>query len=109
MTVYVDDAHIAARVGRHSSTWCHLWTDSDDQTELHESAARLGLRRSWFQRSATRPDDVTLMHYDLTAGKRAHAVRLGAVEISWQDAVEQRRRRRTALPAPQLSQRQSRG
>ncbi len=56
--------------------WCHMATDGDI-TELHHMAARLGLRRSWFQvsRSGRFP------HYDLTPRKRALAVRLGAVEI----------------------------
>ena len=47
MTVYVDDAHIPATVGRHTSSWCHLTADSPE--ELHEFAGRLGLRRSYFQ------------------------------------------------------------
>jgi hypothetical protein len=47
MTVYVDDARIPARRGRLSSTWSHLFADTED--ELHEFEARLGLRRSWFQ------------------------------------------------------------
>ena len=47
MTVYVDDARIPARVGRWDSSWSHLFADTQD--ELHAFAARLGLRRSWFQ------------------------------------------------------------
>ncbi|WP_122711357.1 DUF4031 domain-containing protein, partial [Pseudomonas viridiflava] len=43
MTVYVDEEGIRWR-GRE---WCHLVADSLD--ELHAFAARLGLRRSWFQ------------------------------------------------------------
>lgn len=38
-------------------------------------AARIGLRRAWFQ------DESTFAHYDLTATKRALAVAAGAVEI----------------------------
>jgi hypothetical protein len=56
---------------------CHLIADSNE--ELHAFAARLGLRRSWFQPSASGP------HYDLTAGRRATAVRLGALELSDRD------------------------
>jgi hypothetical protein len=53
---------------------CHLITDGPNE-ELHAFAARLGLRRGWFQPSPSGP------HYDLTASKRALAVRLGAVEL----------------------------
>jgi hypothetical protein len=53
---------------------CHLITDGPNE-ELHTFARRIGLRRAWFQASASGP------HYDLTAGKRALAVRLGAVEL----------------------------
>jgi hypothetical protein len=47
MTVYVDNSNIAATVGRHASRWSHL--TADDKEELHAFAARLGLRRSYFQ------------------------------------------------------------
>jgi hypothetical protein len=53
---------------------CHLITDGPNE-ELHRFALRLGLRREWFQASASG------CHYDLTAGKRALAVRLGAVAL----------------------------
>lgn len=44
MTVYVDDMRVPARVGRINARWSHLMADTDE--ELHEFAARLGLRRS---------------------------------------------------------------
>jgi Protein of unknown function (DUF4031) len=51
MAVYVDDAGILAEVRNgsrvHVSRWSHLTADT--QEELHEFAARLGLRREWFQ------------------------------------------------------------
>lgn len=55
MTIYVDNAGIAADVtdpttGRtYSSRWCHLFSFEIDQTELHEFARRIGMRRAWFQ------------------------------------------------------------
>lgn len=52
---------------------CHLIADTLD--ELHAFAARLGLKRAWFQDAASAP------HYDLTAKRRLAAVRLGAVEL----------------------------
>ena len=58
MTVYVDDAAIAATVGRITSRWSHLI--ADDQAELHSFAARLGLRRAWFQDPLTKTTGVRL-------------------------------------------------
>jgi hypothetical protein len=91
VTVYVDDANIPATVGRLRSQWSHLI--ADDQAELHAFATRLGLRRAWFQDPTVngRPRAVPgsraaeNWHYDLTAGKRAQAVRLGAVAVSWRE------------------------
>ena len=81
MTVYVDelrDYTKTARIKRLPSThWAHLTADTRE--ELHAFAARLGLRRAWFQDHATR------WHYDLTPGKRALAVRLGARQITWRE------------------------
>lgn len=50
---------------------CHLIADSVD--ELHAFAARIGLRRSWFQEKST-------PHYDLTAKRREAALNIGAIE-----------------------------
>lgn len=73
MSVYVDPVMPCIR----NKNWrydycCHLVGDTT--AELHSFAARLGLRRSWFQSK-------TIPHYDLTVNKRRQAVRLGAVEI----------------------------
>ena len=59
---------------RNSHRWSHLSSTSDDAdfSELHAFAARLGLKRRWFDGD----------HYDVTPGKRWQAVRLGAVEIT---------------------------
>ena len=54
---------------------CHMFTDSVDLGELHEMAASIGMKRSWFQPHRIAP------HYDLTPSRRAEAVRLGAVEV----------------------------
>jgi hypothetical protein len=43
--------------------WCHM-------------AARLGLRRAWFQDKPTHP------HYDLTSAKRAQAIQYGVQAVS---------------------------
>ena len=70
-----EQAAQAARVGaRNGNRWSHLTSTPDDDPDfakLHEFAARIGMKRSWFQGD----------HYDLTPSKRAMAVRLGAVEV----------------------------
>jgi hypothetical protein len=66
--------------------WCHMATDSDLE-ELHQMAARLGLRRVWFQNTPTHP------HYDLTPGKRA------ASHPTWRPGGEYSRTLTTLLPA----------
>lgn len=54
---------------------------ADTVEELHRFAHRIYLRPSWFQNHHLLP------HYDLTAGKRALAVRNGAVEQDRHAAV----------------------
>jgi hypothetical protein len=74
MGVYVDPLMRCIRTKRwqHDKA-CHLV--ADELGELHAFARRLGLHPEWFQTPERLP------HYDLTEGKRAAAVRLGAVEI----------------------------
>lgn len=74
MAVFVD----SLIVGIPSQRWpfryhCHLVADTPD--ELHVFAAKLGLKRHWYQHT-------TVPHYDLTEGKRKLAVRFGAIELS---------------------------
>ena len=91
MTVYVDDASIAATVGPHTSRWSHLFADT--RGELHDFADALGLRREWFQ------DAATTWHYDLTEGKRARAIQLGAAAVTWREGADIIRERRERLAA----------
>ncbi len=91
--VYVDDARIPATVGRVVGRWSHLTADT--RTELHAFAARIGLRREWFQ---DKPNG--LWHYDVTETKRAAAVRAGAGEVSWRDRTVWMRPGREGRPAP---------
>ena len=65
---------------------CHLTTDGALE-ELHAFAAKIGMRRSWFQDHALAP------HYDLTPPRRELAIRLGAIFVG---ARDQGRRRREA-------------
>jgi hypothetical protein len=81
MAVYVDDAFVAGDWGRWTGGG-HMQADSVE--ELHAFAARIGLRRSWFQ---TRPGRPEHDHYDLTRGKRAQAIAAGAVAETWRDAA----------------------
>lgn len=67
MTVYVDDECIEWR----GKVWCHMVADTPD--ELHVFAARIGLRRAWFQSKSVYP------HYDVTLSVRSKALQLGAV------------------------------
>jgi len=86
MSVYVDELF---KCGGISPKWpydeaCHMTADSVD--ELHAFAAKLGLKREWFQQGRILP------HYDLTRKKRAQAVRLGAVEVTGREMVQLMRR-----------------
>lgn len=75
MTVYVDD--MRAKYGR--MTMCHMIADTE--AELHAMADAIGVDRRWYQKNASRP------HYDISLGKRAKAVELGAVEVTWRQCA----------------------
>lgn len=81
MAVYIDDAFTHGQWG--------MWTggghlQADTEEELHAFAARLGLKRAWFQ-GHMRPE---LVHYDLTRSKRDQALRLGAVAETGREAAK---------------------
>lgn len=82
--VYVDD--MRAPFGR--MVMCHMLADTDD--ELHAMADRIGVARRWWQS----PQKTSGSHYDIALSKRALAVRLGAVEITWRQAAAMNARRR---------------
>ena len=92
MAVYVDNAGIPAAVRNgpvvHSSHWSHLFADT--QQELHDFATGpLGLKRSYFQPGRPRGEGTPspYWHYDVTAGKRQRAIQLGAVPVTWHQAI----------------------
>jgi hypothetical protein len=62
-------------------TMCHMVADTE--AELDAMADALGLRRSWKQSNPDRkPGTVgALVHYDVAKGKRAIAVKLGAIPL----------------------------
>lgn len=73
MSVYIDNA-FAGDWGKWTGGG-HLQADTVE--ELHAFAARLGLKRSWFQSKPGRPE---MDHYDCTRSKRELALSLGAVD-----------------------------
>lgn len=58
---------------------CHMYADTP--AELHALAARIGMKREWFQNHRV------VGHYDLTPAKRALAVEFGAIEQNREEAV----------------------
>jgi hypothetical protein len=84
VTVYVDDLRVPARVGRISARWSHLTADTRE--ELHQFAARLGMRREWFQGNCKlcRAECVH-WHYDVTDTVRNRAIGLGATTITFRE------------------------
>lgn len=84
MSVYVDDLIVwggddAPQCFRHKAS-CHMYADTLE--ELHALAKRIGLKREWFQKHGV------VNHYDLTEGRRAHAVKFGAIEQRRREAVD---------------------
>lgn len=75
MAVYVDNNDMLWR----GKMWCHLTADSLD--ELHAFAAKLGLKREWYQYPKS-----AYPHYDTVF--REKAIRLGAVPVSSKVIVE---------------------
>lgn len=82
MSVYVDEIQnwpTTIRCFKGGS--CHLVADTVE--ELHTFAAKLGLRRGWFQPRSW-------PHYDLTPARRGRAVALGAVEKTCRELAHMR-------------------
>lgn len=71
MTVYVDDARHA--YGR--MVMCHMWADSLD--ELLAMADRIGVARRWLQE----PPKASWVHFDISLGKKALALKAGAILV----------------------------
>lgn len=76
--IFVDELAIYPNAwGPFRSGSCHMFARVGDVDALHAFAARIGLKRAWFQ-----PDPRGgHSHYDLTASKRILAVRAGAIEL----------------------------
>jgi hypothetical protein len=112
VTVYVDNYRVPAQVGRIRGRWSHLTADTP--TELHAFAARLGLRRAWFQARCRAPrcplvsERVCVhFHYDVVDRVRARAISLGAVAVDIRDlgALAAARRTGQRWPGPRVAPR----
>lgn len=81
MTILVDAPHSYPGAVPHLSRakWCHMTSDASLE-ELHAFAARLGLRREWFQ-------DGRHPHYDIVLSNRRRAVAWGAREVNSRELV----------------------
>jgi len=77
MTIYVDNAHLYLKCSLNVPT-SHLFADTPE--ELHEMAKRIGLDRSAFQGDPG--------CYDVNATERADAIRLGAKEVTKDEAFK---------------------
>lgn len=85
MTVYVDalmhnDWQGSARNGRPAQSF-HMFSDTEDQDELHAIALVIGQKCAWFRNGGRRP------HYDLTLGKRTQSVTASAIPVGRSLAV----------------------
>jgi len=92
--ILVDDLKHYPHTHLREKRWCHMVSDSNE-TELHQFAAQLGLRREWFQSRGTGMD---LEHYDLTPRRRKSAIAAGAVEVSSREIVRRHYNRKHGDP-----------
>jgi hypothetical protein len=76
MSVYVDD--MRAPYGR--MVMCHMTADSSE--ELLAMARTIGVSERWIQEPGTWQE-----HFDISLGKRALAVKAGAVEATGRERV----------------------
>ncbi len=74
----------AARVFGAGKSSSHM-TVAGDLEALHAMAARIGMRRAWFQ------DHRLMQHYDLVPARRARALRAGALFVPARLQAEVRR------------------
>lgn len=89
--IYVDEPRgypldMRRRGAKRYAIWSHLWTEPGNEAALHAFAARLGLRREWFQ------DKPGFPHYDITEGKVRRAHKIGALRLALRHWLEWRRR-----------------
>lgn len=78
--IYVDEIRDWSVYGKTMKS-CHMATDGDLE-ELHDFAAKLGLRRNWLHYSSIHP------HYDLSKRYRERAIELGAIPVTSEELVK---------------------
>lgn len=61
------------------TSWAHM-VSTVDEAELHAFAARLGMRRDWFQ--SRERGNASCAHYDVARSVHGEAIRLGAVLVT---------------------------
>lgn len=92
MTVYVDDVrHPFGRM-----IMCHMWADSE--AELVAMAGLIGVRAKWIQR----PPKASWVHFDISLGMKAKAIKQGAVLTDQYGPVEFEAKRQIASGNPKL-------
>jgi len=77
MAVYVDS--LVDYVWRLGPS-CHMFADTLE--ELHTMADKIGMKRSWFQKS-----NKGLPHYDLVRSRRNKAISFGTIELDRNTAI----------------------
>lgn len=80
MAVYIDDMYRYAIGLFHGRRMSHMIADSE--AELHAMAARIGMKREWYQGD----------HYDVPLSRRDLAIAAGAVAVTYRQAGAMRRR-----------------
>jgi hypothetical protein len=80
-TLYVDEIRHYGETPLPYKDWCHMAVDGSIEA-LHAFARQLDLKPEWFQDKPKYP------HYDLTPGKRAEALKLGAVPVTSCELLE---------------------
>ena len=77
MTIYVDQMidNLWKIHSKHVKN-CHMWSDNNIQ-ELFDFAERIGLKKSWIQKSR-----IGWVHFDLVNKYREKAISHGAIAVS---------------------------
>lgn len=90
MSVFVDDmmAPFKAFPGAHVMYMCHLYADTHE--ELIAMVDKIGVNRKWIQY----PGHPVKEHFDIAKGKRALAIKHGAIPTTWREYGEWAGRRR---------------
>lgn len=96
MTVFIDDM-FSSRLGRFGRMKMSHMVGTDEN-ELHDMAARIGVKRKWYQGD----------HYDVCKEAREKAIKLGAVPITMRQmgmmSLYRSRFKTTGFPPPEVAE-----